>query len=268
MLYLRRDQAPVSPGAWEQIDQEATRVLTFNLAGRRLVEFTGPLGWEHSAVNLGVTEPLRQAPKEGVSAGIRRLQPLMELRADFSLSMAELQKLDRGAEDPDLEPLIQAGLKMAYAEDAVVFNGYAPAGVQGILEASPHEPLPISEDYTRYPVTVAQAIETLRSTGVGGPYAIALGPRCYAGLVQGTNQGGYPLMDSLRNVVDGPIVRAPQVDGAVVMSQRGGDFEMVVGQDFSIGYAHHDGEAVHLFLIESFTFRVLAPEAAVGLRYS
>jgi len=55
------------------------------------------------------------------------------------------------------------------------------------------------------------------------------------------------------------------VDGAVVVSQRGGDFLLEVGEDLSIGYDSHDAEAVRLYLVESLTFRVLTPEAAVPL---
>jgi len=53
--------------------------------------------------------------------------------------------------------------------------------------------------------------------------------------------------------------------GAVVMSQRGGDFIFEAGEDLSIGYARHDFDAVDLYLVESFTFRVAPPEAAVAL---
>jgi uncharacterized linocin/CFP29 family protein len=55
------------------------------------------------------------------------------------------------------------------------------------------------------------------------------------------------------------------VDGAVVLSQRGGDFLFESGEDLSIGYESHDAEAVQLYLVESFTFRAVTPEAAVAL---
>ena len=57
----------------------------------------------------------------------------------------------------------------------------------------------------------------------------------------------------------------PGVDGAVVLSLRGDDFVLDSGQDLSIGYDSHDGEAVHLYLEESFSFHVATPEAAVAL---
>ena len=79
--------------------------------------------------------------------------------------------------------------------------------------------------------------------------------------------GGYPLLEHLRLILGGPALWAPSVDGAIVLSQRGGDYDLVVGQDVAIGYLEHDATDVQLYLEESFTFRVLSPEAAVALRY-
>jgi uncharacterized linocin/CFP29 family protein len=114
---------------------------------------------------------------------------------------------------------------------------------------------------------VAEATHKLRSAGIGGPYAIALGPRCFTGLSK-TLVGGFPVMEHVRRLLDGPIIPAPAVDGAVVLSLRRGDFELTVGQDFSIGYLEHSASTVRLYLQESFTFRVLSPEAALPLAYT
>ncbi len=58
---------------------------------------------------------------------------------------------------------------------------------------------------------------------------------------------------------------APGVEGAVVVSLRGGDFLFESGQDLSIGYDSHDDKSVRLYLEESFSFRVATAEAAVAL---
>ena len=102
-------------------------------------------------------------------------------------------------------------------------------------------------------------MERLKRSGVNGPYAIALGPRCYTGVIETTERGGYPVLEHLRLITGGPVVWAPAVDGAVVVSLRGGDFELEVGQDFSIGYLDHDAEGVTLYLEESVTFRCDQP---------
>jgi uncharacterized linocin/CFP29 family protein len=50
-----------------------------------------------------------------------------------------------------------------------------------------------------------------------------------------------------------------------VLTTRGGDFELHIGQDVSIGYLNHNDTAVRLYLQETFTFLLLTTEASVAL---
>ena len=135
----------------------------------------------------------------------------------------------------------------------------------GITEVSSHPAIPRSADFDEYPSHVAKAVELLLQSGVAGPYGVALGTEDYTGVIETAEHGGYPLFDHLRKILNGPIVWSPGVHGAVVLSQRGGDFLFESGQDLAVGYDSHDREAVHLYLEESFSFRVATPEAAVAL---
>jgi uncharacterized linocin/CFP29 family protein len=264
--HLLRALAPVTDAAWELIDDEARRQLASSLAARKLVDFVGPHGWAHSATPLGRTEPLGAVPVDGVAALRRRVLALVEPRADFSLSRAELGDAERGAEDVDLDSLQTAARRMARLENVAVFHGWPEAGITGITQSAPAEPVDLGEDFADYARPVARAVEQLRCDGVEGPYGLALGPDGYTGVVETTEHGGYPLFEHLRHILGGPIVWAPGVDGAVVLSQRGGDFLLDCGQDLAIGYDSHDAEAVHLHFEETFSFRVATPEAAVALR--
>jgi uncharacterized linocin/CFP29 family protein len=265
--HLTRELAPIGPRAWQQIDETARRTLNRTLAGRQLVDFTGPRGWEFSSVGLGRTRPIRQTVK-GVNAQLRLTQALVEYTVPFTLARSELDAITRGAEDADLENVVQAARAAALAEDRAIFEGFEEAGIHGILERGRAQVLTLSDDYDKYPGVVASALTWLRQQGIDGPYAIALGPRCFQGLTETTNEGGYPVINLVRQQLDGRIVWAPAIDGAVVLSTRGGDFELVVGQDFAVGYARDDGPNVELYLQESITFRVLTPDAAVPLRYA
>jgi uncharacterized linocin/CFP29 family protein len=267
MSPLLRELAPVTAEAWSMIEEEAKRTLKLKLAARKLVDFSGPLGWEASAVGVGRVARLNEAPADGVEARLREAQPLVELRVPFELQREELEAAGRGAKDAVLDPVREAAGAAALAEDRAVFRGFAAAGIRGIAEEAAASKLTLSDDYQAYPGVVADAVNKLHLAGVEGPYGIALGPRCYTGLTK-TTQGGYPVMEHVRRLLDGPIVWAPAVDGAVVLSLRGGDFELTVGQDFSIGYLEHTASAARLYLQESFTFRVLAAEAAVPLAYA
>lgn len=266
MNHLLRDFAPVSDAAWEEISDEATRTLKHFLTGRRLVDFEGADGWQREKARKGRIEPVKDAPA-GIEARIRVVQPIVEYRAEFWVSRSELELIDRGARDADLGPVTDAARRLAIAEDEAIFLGNRAAQITGIVEASPHPKLPIGDDYAEYPGIVARAVSYLRTNGISGPYAVALGPRCYTGVVETTEHGGYPVFEHLRQIAEGPVLWAPAVDGAVVMSTRGGDYELTVGEDVSIGYLDHDADQVHLYLEETFTFQVLTPEAAVHLAY-
>jgi uncharacterized linocin/CFP29 family protein len=263
--HLLRSLAPISDAGWKLLDDEARERLGPALAARKLVDFSGPHGWSYSATNLGRTSPLTAAPREGVTGLQRRVLPLIEMRAEFEISRAELRDADRGAEDVELEPLDEAAHRIAVAENVAVFHGWHGA-FQGIGEVSPHEPLAVGERADDFPQPVAAAIERLLCSGISGPYALALGGEQYRRVVETAEHGGYPLWEHLRKILDGPIVWAPGVRGAVVLSLRGDDFLFEAGQDLSLGYESHDAETVRLYLEESFSFRVVTPEAAVALQ--
>ena len=263
MDLLKRDHAPITAAAWRQIDDEARRVLQINLAGRKLVDLDGPHGWHYAAVNTGRLS-IRSDGGLGVPWGVRDVVPLIEVRVPFELSIMELDSTSRGAV-PDLAAVVSAAEKTAHAEDDAIFNGFKAGGMEGIIPSASQPAIAIPDDYAAYPSIVADAIETLRRAGINGPYALALGPACYAGLAQAA-QDGYPIRERVEHFLDGPMVLAPKVDGAVVLSHRGGDFQLSIGQDLSIGYAGHDQHKVYLFLTESFAFRVLERGVAVYLK--
>src|ERR1700741_3309140 len=129
---LNRELAPISDAAWKGIEAEAKRTLKGTLAARRVVDFTGPLGWDHSAVNTGRTDALREPPAARIEGRLRRGPPLVELRAPFELARAELEAVARGSKDPDLDAVRKATYQIAIAEDRLVFHGYAAGHVEGI----------------------------------------------------------------------------------------------------------------------------------------
>lgn len=265
MSHLLREQAPISDAGWRLLDSEAEERLTPGLAARKLVDFAGPHGWEHSATNLGRTQELSDAPEKGVTALQRRVLGLVELRARFTVARSELDDAERGAEDVDLAALDKAAKRIARAENAAVFHGWSAAGIAGVIETSTHDKITLGEDCERYPRHIAKAVDALRAVGIGGPYGLALGPEVHTRVLETSEHGGYPLLEHLQQIISGPIVWAPAVKGAAVLSMRGGDFLFDSGQDLSIGYENHDADDVHLYLEESFSFRVATPEAAVAL---
>ena len=263
MNYLQRELAPISDAAWAQIEEETTRTLKRYLAGRRVVDVPSPGGIALPGVGTGHLKPI-SAPADGILARQREVKPLIELRVPFELSREAIDDVERGSDDSDWQPAKDAAKKLAFAEDRAIFNGYHEANIQGIREctSNPVETLPA--DVRAYPDAVAHALSQLRLVGVNGPYSVLLGADEYTALAE-TRDHGYPVLEHVKRIVDGNLIWAPAIEGAFVVTTRGGDFELNIGQDVSIGYLSHTDSAVRLYLQETFVFRVNSSDAAVVL---
>jgi uncharacterized linocin/CFP29 family protein len=263
MNNLHRELAPISDAAWEQIEEETTRTLKRYLAGRRVVDVPAPGGIGLPAVGTGHLRPI-SAPAEGIVARQREVKPLVEMRVPFEILRQTIDDVERGSGDSDWQPAKDAAKKLAFAEDRAIFNGYREADIRGVSEctSNPIETLPA--DVRDYPDAVAHALSQLRLVGVNGPYSVLLGAEEYTALAE-TRDHGYPVLDHVKRIVDGNLIWAPAIEGAFVVTTRGGDFELNIGQDLSIGYLSHTDSSVQLYLQETFVFRVLTSEAAVVL---
>jgi uncharacterized linocin/CFP29 family protein len=263
MNNLHRELAPISNGAWAQIEEEASRTLKRHLAARRVVDVQGPKGLEFPAVATGHIRQI-ETPGDGIQAAEREVKALVELRVPFELTRQAIDDVERGANDSDWAPLKDAARKIAFAEDRAVFEGYAPAQIQGVQQGASNPVLTLPADIKSYPDTVARAVSELRLAGVNGPYALLLGAEPYTAIGGGSDDG-YPVLKHIQRLVDGEIVWAPAIKGGFVLSTRGGDFALHIGQDISIGYLSHSETVVRLYFQETFTFLLLTTEAAVVL---
>ncbi|MEU4412586.1 family 1 encapsulin nanocompartment shell protein [Nocardia salmonicida] len=263
MNNLHRELAPITGEAWSQIEEEATRTFKRNIAGRRVVDVSGPHGFDFSAHNLGRVTSI-DSPDDGVQARQRVIQPVIELRVPFTLQRAELDDIARGADDADFDNLKDAAQKIAFAEDRAIFESYAAAAITGIREASSNPPVALPSNVVDIPDAVSHALTGLRLAGVQGPYSVVLSAELYT-QVSETSDHGHPIRTHIERLIEGEIIWAPAISGGFALTTRGGDFELALGQDLSIGYLSHDAEIVQLYFQETFTFLVDTSEAAVSL---
>jgi uncharacterized linocin/CFP29 family protein len=263
MNNLHRELAPISDAAWPQIEEETSRTFKRHLAGRRVVDMHGPAGSILSAVGTGRLRTI-SAPEDGIEARQREVKALVELRVPFELGRQAVDDVERGANDSNWQPAKDAARKLAYAEDSAIFEGYAAAGIVGIRQGTSNPEITLPDSVQEYPNAIAQGLSALRLAGVNGPYAVVLDAGVYTALTE-TGDQGYPIVEHVKRLVDDKIIWAPAIHGAFVVTTRGGDFDLQVGQDISIGYLSHTDVAVSLYLQESFTFQLLTSEAAVVL---
>ncbi len=263
MNNLHRELAPISDSAWAQIEEEASRTLKRYLAGRRVVDVQGPSGTQFPAVGTGHLHTI-DPPGDGIIARQREVKALVELRVPFELDRQAIDDVQRGANDSDWQAVKDAARQIAFTEDRAVFEGYAAAGIEGISQGTSNPLMSLPAEVIRYPDAIAEALTQLRMVGVNGPYSVLLGAHAYTALSE-TRDYGYPVLEHIQRLVKDEIIWAPAIAGAFVLTTRGGDFNLHIGQDVSIGYLSHTDAAVRLYLQETFTFLLLTAEAAVAL---
>lgn len=263
MNNLHRELAPISDAAWADLEEETTRTLKRYLAGRRVVDVHGPGGVGLSAVGTGHLKMIG-APDDGVLARQREVMALVELRVPFELDRQQIDDVERGSNDSDWQAAKDAAKKLAFAEDRAIFEGYAAAGINGVRQGTSNPIIPLPADVRQYPDAIAQALNQLRLVGVNGPYSVLLSADAYTALAE-TSDNGYPVLEHVKKLVKDEIIWAPAISGAYVLTTRGGDFDLHLGQDISIGYLSHTDSVVRLYLQETLTFLLLTSEAAVAL---
>ena len=263
MNNLYRDLAPVTESAWSEIKLEAVRTFKRHVAGRRVVDVSEPGGPVTAAISTGHLRDVAP-PGDGVVAHLRDSKPLVRLRVPFTVDRTAIDDVERGSQDSDWDPVKEAAKQLAFAEDRAIFEGYEAASIEGIRACSSNTALTLPDDARGIPDVISQALSELRLAGVDGPYCVLLSADVYT-KVSETTEHGYPIREHLNRLVDGEIIWAPAIDGAFVLSTRGGDFDLQLGTDVSIGYLSHDADTVQLYLEETLTFLCYTAEASVAL---
>jgi len=266
MNFLKRELAPITRAAWEEIEEEALNFLKIHLTGRRLVDVPEPKGLDYTAVPLGrlrITPPKKKGGKSGISYGVHQVKPLVEIRIPFELNIWELDNVERGAGDIDLDPVIDACRTLAGFEDGVIFNGLEQPLIDGLIsDDTPRVELKNNvSDFLRVMDRVKRRI---MDKGIEGPYTLAIHPDRWSDLM--SSAAAYPLKKLATETVDN-IVTTPAIDDAILVSCRGDDAVLTLGQDIAVGYQSHKEETVRLFLTESFTFHVYEPDAVQMLTF-
>ena len=261
MDILKRALAPISELAWEEIEKQSTVIFTSNLTGRKVVDLSGPHGWDYGSVSTGRLEVLEDQT-EAVKYGIKQVQPLIETRIPFKLKLWELDNISKGAKDTDLGPLEDAAHKIASFEDKIIFEGLDKACILGLKNNSGLDKVAFPESIDDLLSVIAKAINQFKHHSIEGPYSLLLCKERWekiSGYIK-----GYPLRRHIEELIGGSIIDAPYLKGeSYLISERGGDFNLTLGQDLSIGYEGHSSTDVTLYFTESFTFEIYEPKAVV-----
>lgn len=263
MDILKRNRAPFDPAIWQVLESEAMAVFARHLTSRKVADYVGGNGLEFASVNTGKVNASKEK-LAGVSVGVRESLPVLELKVPFVIKESEIELISRGASAFDNATIVKAAKDLCDAENALVFDGYKKEGIDGIVGALENSIKMKGDDILP---GVAEAVKTLKNNQVDGAYALLIQPQYYAKLFSLAGNNGYPVTKKLNEILGGgAVLPTPAIkNGALVVSLRGGDFEILGGVDISLGYNKEVDGGYELFLFETLTFRVNTPEAVVAL---
>ena len=261
MNILKRSLAPLTDEAWQEIDETARMVLVNNLSARKFVDVDGPRGWEYGAVPLGRLDVPKGQTEKDIQFGTYGMLPLTEIRVPFKLNIWEVDNLIRGAKDVDLSPLEEAAEKTARFEEQAVYYGFKEGKIKGLTQVAEHKSIPLPEDAKNTLAAFSKGVRLLEDSSVQGPYTLIINTQKWQDI--SSYSSGYPMRRQLEEILGGNIVTSPNVKGGFLVTQRGGDFQLTLGADLSVGYKSHDSQLVELFITESFTFQIFEPRSVV-----
>ena len=263
MNNLHRGLAPISDAAWTQMEEEASRTIKRHLAARRVVDVQGPKGVDFSAVGTGHQRQIH-APGNGIEAAQREAKALVELRAPFELTRAAIDDVERGAERFRLvaaqgsraQDRLRRGSRCLRWVCRRRNSGRPPRRQQpGIDAPFQRKRLSGCGRTSGKPVASGRRQWTLcAAIGNGAVYGHRRRDRRRI-----SGSGTHPASGGRQDHLGASHRRRRRV------TTRGGDFELTIGQDLSIGYLSHSETVVRLYFQETLTFQLLTTEAAVVL---
>lgn len=266
MNILKKQIAPLSDKAWKEITDQSSEIFNIYLTARNFVDIDGPNGLEYGGVSTGRLLQTGKEIKEGVNFGLREIMPLVEIRKPFELDIWEMDNVERGALDVDMNPVVKAAKQVALFEEDLIYKGFKEGNVLGLEKSSIHPKVTLPGDPKKVLKVIGEQVTNFEKHGVEGPFTLVVNDKKWQELASLEN--GYPLVKQLEEVINVKVSINHGNYKSFLISERGGDFELSIGQDISIGYDSHDSEKVKLYFTESFTFRVISPEAVIVLENS
>ncbi len=264
MDLFKQHLAPIAEESWEEINETAEKVLKTTLSARKVLFVDGPKGLNTASVPKGTLSILNEEKLNEVSGGLYDIDRLVESRINFELSRWELDNILRGKKDPDLDILEEAAEKLALYEEDAIYNGNKKAGIKGLVELATKK-LSIGENANDTLQAIAEGLLFLQDAYTEKPYTLVVGDDVFKAVNQVYD--GKLLCTAIEDLIGGRVIHSKVLDGALLLPDNHPDLELTIGQDYTIGYTHHTSEVIRLFLMNSFTFRVLDDKLIVYYKF-
>lgn len=264
MEILNRINAPFGNGVWSEIDATLGEFLAKRLNIRSVVDFNANYSYEDDAIS---TKALHEVSnKKGLSIATREPIKMVEIKKSFTLSKSVIEDIKRGVEDYDDSALANAANEFGAVENEMILNGLKEANIEGIVVNKEVESITVNS--TKEILSgVAKSLGVFNKNFVDGGFKLVISSNTLASLYTEFFDG-ISVKAKIDDILGANNIVVNEDIGdkkALLISQRGEDFEFFSGLDVSLGYEKETKDSVELFLMQTCAFRVLGPEAAVVL---
>jgi len=260
MDIFKQSLAPIAKEAWAEINSRAEAVIKSYLTTRKSLLVQGPMGLETTSISTGRLNLVENSGSKDVKIGLYDVQSLMETRAKFQLSRWELDNVIRGAKDIDLEALENAVKELVLYEENTLYNGNKAAGIKGLIPTAT-KTINLDGNPQQILEKVSEAAISLERAFAPKPFNLVVGKDLYTKLNQVL--GAKLLRELIEQIIQGKVILSEAIDGGLLLPVKHPDIEFTVGQDYTIGYENNDDKVINLFIMNSYTLRVLDPNILI-----
>jgi len=261
MEVLNQSNIPFGTAVWNTIESEISSYLTKRLTLRSVVDFKSEYTFETDAIPTKNVASI--ASQDGLEVFTREPIKMMEIKKSFTIPTSVIEDIKRDKPDFDTKVMMEAANSFAKVENETILSGQSAANIEGILSGV--ENTLEAKEGKDILKAVAKSLGIFNANFVDGTFKLVISSATMATLYT-ESFDGMSLKSKLDEILGaGAIVINQDIgdDKALVISQRGGDFELYSGMDVSLGFEKETSEGVELFLMQTFAFRSIAPEAAV-----
>lgn len=261
MEVLNQSNIPFGNGVWSVIESEISEYLSKRLTLRSTVDFKDQYSFETDAI---ATKNLKQVSStDGLEVSTREPIRMLEVKKSFVVPTQVIEDIKRDKEDFDNSILTKAVNSFAAVENDTILNGNKKANIEGILTNVENK---LSAKNTKEILAcVAKSLGIFNENFVDGSFKLIISSGTLAKLYT-ESFDGMSLKSKIDEILGANAIVINQDigdDKALILSQRGGDFEFYSGLDVSLGFEKDTDKGVELFLLQTFAFRNISPEAAV-----
>lgn len=264
MEFLNRVNAPFGDLIWQEIDSLLGEYLSKRLTLRSVVDFKDEYSYDTDSISTKKISTLKD--DKGLTISKREPISMVEVKKTFSLPKSVLEDIQRGVSDYDDSAFREAANDFSEIENSIILSGLLEANINGIISNSEIKSMKIKSTKDIL-AGVAKAMGMFNKEFVSGGFKLVISSQTMGKLYTELFDG-VSIKSELDNILGSNEIVVNQTignDKALIISQRGGDFEFYSGLDVCVGFEKESAKSIELFLLQTLAFRVINPEAAILL---